>query len=278
MFDHPLSRAFSVLLLVLSGCGLTSSPLAAAQASSAPQAAFDQSHALWTEVLHGCVREGGFDYAKLKADPAKLETYLAALHAVTPETLAGWSDKQRFAFWINTYNAHCIQKVIENYPLKSIRKLDGLLGINTVFDKAFIPMRAHHPDGKNEDLALNDIEHKILRKRFKDARVHAAVNCASLSCPPLRNEAFTADKLDAQLDQQMRAFVNDPVRNLIDPAKKDLALSEVFKWFEEDFERDAKSVKEYLIRWAPAGQAEFIRGAKIRYLDYDWDLNDVPGK
>jgi len=268
----------SALLWILCGCGLAAEPLAApAQAQTAPTA-FDQSHAAWTRVLASCVRDGGFDYARLKADPAQLEAYLKALHAVTPETLAGWSEKQRFAFWINVYNAHCIQKVVENYPLKSIRKLDGLLGINTVFDKAFIPMRAHHPDGKDEDLSLNDIEHKILRKRFKDARVHAAINCASASCPPLCNEAFTAERLDAQLDEQMRAFVNDPARNRIDPAKNELALSEIFKWFEEDFERDAKSVKEYLIRWLPAEKADFVRSTRIRYLDYDWDLNDAKAR
>ena len=245
-------------------------------AAAAQGAGFDHSHATWTEVLKGCVRDGGFDYAKLKQDRSSLDAYLGVLHAVTPEELAGWSEKQRFAFWINTYNAHCIQKVIDNHPLKSIRKLDGAFGINKVFDKGFIPMKAHHPDGKNEVLALNDIEHKILRKKFKDARVHAAINCASRSCPPLRDEAFTADELDAQLDEQMRAFVNDPSRNHLDPARKELELSEIFKWFAEDFERDSRSVKEFLIRFAPADKAEFIRAAKIRYLDYDWDLNDVP--
>jgi hypothetical protein len=265
----PLAR---LIVWILFACGLRLTPLAA----QTPATTFDHSHAVWTEVLRACVRDGGFDYAKLKEDRTKLDAYLSMLHAVTPEALAGWSDKQRFAFWINTYNAHCIQKVIENYPLKSIRKLDGVFGISTVFDKGFIPMKAHHPDKKNEELALNDIEHKILRKQFKDARLHAAINCASKSCPPLRNEAFTADKLDAQLEEQMRAFVNDPARNHVDPAKKELELSEIFKWFAEDFERDAKSVKEFLVRFAPPEKAEYIRGAKIRYLDYDWDLNDVP--
>lgn len=240
--------------------------------------AFDQSHAAWTAILRVHVRDGGFDYAHLKQDRKPLDAYLATLRAVTPEALAGWTEKERFAFWINVYNAHCIQKVIADYPLTSIRKLDGAFGINTVFDKEFIPLQAHHPEGKDDELSLNDIEHKILRAKFKDARLHAAVNCASKSCPPLRNEAFTAEKLDAQLDEQMRAFVADPARNRIDPAQKDLEISEIFKWFEEDFERDAKTVKEYLVRFAPADRHEFIRAAKIRYLDYDWDLNDVPKK
>jgi hypothetical protein len=271
----PLTRS---PVRILATCGLAVFVLAwaplAAQQAAAP--AFDHAHATWTEVLQTCVRDGGFDYAKLKRDRSKLDAYLAALRAVTPETLAGWNEKQRFAFWINTYNAFCIQKVIDNYPLKSIRRLDGAFGINTVFDKGFIPLKAHHPDGKDDELALNDIEHGILRKRFKDARLHAAINCASASCPPLRAEAYTAEELDQQLEEQMRAFVDDPARNRIDPAKKELEISEIFKWFAEDFERDARSVKEYLIRFAPPEKAEFIRSAKIRYLDYDWDLNDVP--
>lgn len=242
------------------------------------QRAFDHQHAAWSTLLKACVRDGGFDYALLKQDRKAFDGYLKSLQAVTPAELAAWTKEQRFAFWINTYNAHCVQRVIDNYPLKSIRKLDGAFGITTVFEKAFIPMNAHHPDGKSEELALNDIEHKILRVQFKDARLHAAINCASSSCPPLRNEAFVAERLDAQLEEQMRAFVNDATRNTIDPTKKELAVSEIFKWFAEDFERDAKSVQEYIARFAPADKAEFIRGAKLRYRDYGWDLNDVPKK
>jgi len=259
---------------VLLGCALASAALAGRGA----QSSFDHGHALWTEVLRSCVRGDGFDYAKLKQDPAKLRAYLDALHAVTPAELAGWSEAQRFAFWINVYNAHTIQKVIENYPLKSIRKLDGAFGISTVFENRFIPMPAHHPEGKDDELALNDVEHKILRAQFKDARLHAAINCASKSCPPLRNEAFVAERLDQQLQEQMKTFVLDPARNHIDPAQKELAVSEIFKWFSEDFERDAKSVQEYLIRYVSPEQADFLRSAKLRYLDYDWDLNDVPKK
>jgi len=253
--------------------------LAPASAAKPPQAAaFDQTHAAWTEVLKACVHDGGFDYAKLKADHARFDAYLAALHAVTPQDLAAWTNEQRFAFWINCYNAHCIQKVVDNYPLSSIKKLSGAFGLKSVFDQDFIPMRAHDPFGKDGELSLNDIEHEILRKKFKDARVHAAINCASKSCPPLASEAFTADKLGAQLEQQMKGFVADPTRNRIDPAKKELSVSEIFKWFAEDFERDAKSVPEFLARFAPADQADFVRGAKLKYLDYDWDLNDVPKK
>jgi hypothetical protein len=268
----PRPRRRTILALGVAGAWLVLAP-SAARAQGAG-GAFDHAHAAWTEVLRACVRDGGFDYARLKADRAGLDRYLGALRGVTPEELSAWSTKQRFAFWINAYNAFCIQRVIDAYPLKSIRKLGG--AFNTVFDKAFIPLRAHHPDKKDQELSLNDIEQKILRRQFKDARLHAAINCASRSCPPLRDEAFTADRLDVQLDEQMRAFVNDPARNRIDPAAKGLEISEIFKWFAEDFERDAKSVREYLVRYAPPEKAELIRSAQLGYLDYDWDLNDVP--
>lgn len=267
----------SVLALLIALLACRPAPLVPRLPQEA-RAAFDHSHARWTAILKAHVRGGGFDYAKLKQDRAAFDAYCAELAAVTPPELAAWSDAQRHAFWINVYNAFCVQKVVDNYPLKSIRKLDGAFGLNTVFDKGFIPMNAHAPDGEDAPLSLNDVEHEILRKRFKDARVHAAINCASVSCPPLRSEAFVADRLDVQLEEQMRAFVNDATRNRIDPVKQELAVSEIFKWFAEDFERSAKSVKEYLVRYAPAEKHDFIRLSKVRFLDYDWDLNDAAKK
>jgi hypothetical protein len=269
----------SLAIVLLPFLGMLSSACPATPAAPLPLGAvnvdFDHEHARWTRILRASVRDGGFDYAGLKKDRTEFDAYTTELRAVTPEQLAGWNEKQRFAFWLNVYNAFCIRQVVDNYPLESIRDLDGAFGLNSVFKKEFIPMRPHHPDGKNDDLSLNDIEHEILRKRFKDARLHAAVNCASLSCPPLRNEAFVAARLYEQLEEQMRAFVADTTRNRIDPQGGKLRVSEIFKWFEEDFERDAESVKEFLIRFAPAEKAAFIRSTKLRYLDYDWALNDV---
>jgi hypothetical protein len=269
------SRRTLWLALALVAVGLGNATRQAAQ-QAAP--AFDHGHAKWTEVLRACVRDGGFDYAKLKQDRTTFDAYLAGLRAVTPEQLASWSEPQRFAFWLDTYNAYGVQKVIDNYPLKSIRRLDGAFGVDTVFDKGFIPLGAHDPDKKGQELSLNDIELKILRKRFRDARLHAALHSTARGGPPLLDEAYTAEHLDAQLDRQMRAFLEDPRRNRIDPEKKELLVSEVFKWFAEDFERDAKSVPEYLARFVPAAKAEFVRATPIRYLDYDWALDDVPKK
>ncbi|MCZ6597999.1 MAG: DUF547 domain-containing protein [Planctomycetota bacterium] len=258
------------------------SPSVVAKTPSAPPATvaeFDHQHTAWTQILRAHVTDDTFDYAALKKNTSQLKAYLRELRAVTPEKLKGWTKEQRFAFWINVYNAHTINKVVDNYPLDSIKDLStGLFGVNSVFDKEFIEMTPHHPDGKDDELSLNDIEHGILRAKFKDARVHAAINCASFSCPPLRNEAFVADRLDKQLDEQMRAFVVDTKRNRFDRQENRLYLSEIFDWFKDDFERDAGTVKEFVARFAPEKDRELIRGAKVKHIDYDWDLNDVPKK
>lgn len=246
---------------------------------SARVGAFDHSHGALDELLRAHVRDGWVDYAALKGERAKLDGYLAGLHAVAPAELEGWTRAQRFAFWIDVYNAHVLALVLDHYPVHSIKDIGGLV-FNQVWDKEFIPMRAHHPEGKDDDLSLNDVEHGILRPRFQDARVHAAVNCASYSCPPLADRAFTADRLEEMLEAQMRAFVHDPLRNRFDEESGTLRLSEIFSWFEEDFRRDAGSegqpgtVKQYLIRFAPEQRA-LIEKARVKYLDYDWSLNDV---
>lgn len=268
-------------LLTLPSCAHPAAP--PRTDGGAPPAAeeFDQSHALWAAVLKAHVHDDRFDYAKLKAEPGQLDQYLKALASVQPEELAGWTREQRYAFWINAYNAFTVKKVVSNYPLKSIKDLDGALGLKSVFDDDFIALRLH-PEGKDagpspkeERLSLNDIENGILRPEFKDARVHAAINCASISCPALSSEAFVAEKLDKQLDERMRAFLADPRRNRFDAEKGRAEVSEVFKWFKEDFERDAGGVREFLLRFAPKAAQELLKAAKLEHLDYDWSLNDV---
>ena len=237
--------------------------------------AFDQTHARWTKVLKANVKGPLFDYAAVAKDPSELKAYLAELESVTPEALAGWTREQRYAYWINAYNAYTIQLIVDNLPLKSIRDLSGSFGLSSVFDKAWIPLEPHHPKGKKKKLSLNDIEHEILRPRFEDARVHAAVNCASWSCPPLLGEAFVAARLEKQLDAQMRAFVADRDRNVFDRGKKVARISKIFDWFRSDFDRDAGSVRAYLLKYASEEDAAFLRDAKLRHVDYDWKLNAV---
>jgi len=267
----------ATLLLSLALAGSSCSEPSAVTPTDTPEAAvaFDQTHALWSEVLAAHVQGDRFDYAKLKKDAAKLDAYLDALRAVTPQELAAWSKDERFAFWINAYNAFTIKKAVSSYPLKSIRDLDRAFGLKSVFDDEFIAMPGHHPDGKDDKLSLNDIENGILRPVFKDARVHAAINCASYSCPALLGRAFAAKDLEAQLDARMKAFVADPKRNRWSADERRFEHSEIFDWFEGDFERDAGSVRAYLIRYAAPELAAKLKDAKLSSIDYDWSLNDV---
>jgi hypothetical protein len=274
--------AFSPLaltaLLALPSCARPAAP-SRAQGGAPPAAEeFDQTHALWTAVLKAHVHDDRFDYAKLKAEPAQLDQYLKALAGVDPKELAAWTREQRYAFWINAYNAFTVKKVVSNYPLKSIKDLDGALGLKSVFDDDFIALPGLHPEGKDERLSHNDIENGIRPPAFTDARDHAAINCASVSCPALSGEAFVAEKLGQQLEERMRAFLADPRRNRFDPEQRRAEVSEVFKWFKEDFERDAGGVREFLQRFAPKEAQELLKTAKLEHLDYDWSLNDVERK
>ena len=242
-------------------------------------AKFDHEHTQWTAILKKHVDGDRFDYAAIQKDPSALDAYIATLNAVTSQQLQSWTEDQRMAFWINVYNANTVKLVSGKYPLKSIRDLGTVL--NKVWNKRFIDMPALNPSGKNKKLSLDDVEHKILRPRFEDARVHAAVNCASESCPPLRAEAFVAKRLDAQLDEQVRLWLADETRNQFDLAGGKMRVSEIFKWFKEDFVRDGQSVAGWIAEYAPDKVAEALKSGtklKLGYLDYSWKLNDVKKK
>ena len=244
------------------------------QASLDPDLAFDHQHALLGELLGAHVTPDGVRYADLAMESDKLDRYLATVQSVSPTELQGWTENQRFAFWINTYNAHILALIVDNYPVDSIRDLGGAV-FGQIWDLELIPMGAHNPDGSGDNLSLGDIEHEILRPTFLDARVHAAINCASESCPPLLPEVYVADRLDAQLTGAMEAFLQDKSRNQIDAKQGKLKLSSLFDWFAEDFERDAGSVRDYVARYGGQSDTAWLADASLSYLDYSWALNDV---
>ena len=260
--------------LLLSAC--SAGPASLTSAADAPGGAFDHDHAALDGLLARHVLPDGVDYRGLAGESAELDRYLAALHAVGPDDLGAWDPDQRHAFWINVYNAHILRLIVDHVdePPASIRDLGGAV-VNRIWDQPLIPMADLHPTGAGRDLSFSEVEHEILRPRFEDARVHAAINCASTSCPPLLAEAYRAEVLDEQLDRAMAGFVADPTRNRLDAAAGRLELSAIFDWFAEDFVRDAGSVREYVARYAPLADADWILDAKVSYLDYDWSLNDA---
>ncbi len=220
------------------------------------------------------------DYKGFMQDRAALQAYVKSLEAVTPQQYDGWSKPQKFAFLANAYNAYTIEKILTRYPnLKSIRDFGTYIG-NPWKDTFFSLL-----GGKIR--TLDGIEHDTLRApgAFDDPRVHVAVNCASIGCPMLGSRAFTADKLDAQLDDLFKRFMSDRSRNRYNAATKKVEISRIFDWYGKDFEKGFKgfsSVADVAARYADqlADSAEdraVLREKKaaVVFLEYDWSLNDV---
>ncbi len=222
------------------------------------------THEQWSKLLSKHVRENGLvDYKGFISDKAELNAYADYLSANPPAE--AWSDNEKIAYWINAYNVFTVKLIVDNYPVESIKDLNPTLSIPTVrsvWTKEWFQIGG-------EDFSLDRIEHKILRKDFEEPRIHFAVNCASISCPVLRNEAFTAEKLDTQLDEQARIFLNDPTRNKITPQRVD--VSKIFSWFGGDF-KNGQSLIEFLNKYT---EVQIEEKAKVRFMDYDWNLNDV---
>jgi len=265
----------SGLLGLLAACSCASDgPLPLTSTVEAPSGKFDPEHKLLDDLLVRFVHPEGVDYQGLAKESDQLETYLASLSAVPLETFVEWSRDERFAFWANAYNAYILRLILDNYPVDSIRDLGGKL-FGRVWDHQLIPLGHLAPELDHALLSFNDIEHGILRPQFQDARVHAAVNCASTSCPPLGIHAFVGARLETQLEAAMTGFVGDETRNHLDRKAGSLAVSSIFDWFIEDFERDAGSVRAYLRRYAGEAGGEWMESAKLSYLDYSWALNDA---
>lgn len=220
------------------------------------------NHSKWTALLQQNVNDKGLvNYKGFIKDSTKLNNYLKTLTGNTPTD--NWSKNAQLAYWINVYNAFTVKLVIDNYPVESIKDIKrGIPFISSVWDIKFIPI--------NDDLIdLNEVEHGILRKKFNEPRIHFAINCASISCPTLLNEAYTTEKLEAQLTKMSKAFLADKTRNIITENK--LQLSKIFSWFKGDFVKE-QSLIEFLNLYAPVN---ISNNAAIEHLPYNWHLNEV---
>ncbi len=231
-----------------------------------------QNNQIYTNILKRYVKNGLVDYIDLKKDK-QFKIYIHHLSGTIPGRL---KKEEREAFWINAYNAFTLKIVVDNYPVKSIRDLNknGLILSyvfnTTVWDKKFI-------DINNKKYSLNDIENKILRKRFDDPRIHFAIVCASIGCPPLRNNAYEADSLNTQLNDQALKFINDHTKNYFNLKKRKAYLSKIFDWYSDDFGGSDKNLLKYIAKYLPRNIAEDIELNSsqwtISYLPYNWNLN-----
>jgi hypothetical protein len=244
-------------------------------------AQFDHGYVGWDALLQKHVRwlpdnkQSRVDYNGFKAERAALKKELDAMSAVTPEQFERWPREQQMAFLVNAYNAFTVELILTRWPdLKSIKELGSLL--QSPWKKKFFVLLG-------DERTLDWIEHEQLRPRYKDPRVHAAVNCASIGCPALRPEAFVAPKLQAQFDDGMMRFMADRTRNRVAGGK--LEVSMIFKWFREDFEQGwlgYNKLEDLFARHAlqlsdqPEEQRKLReRALPVGFLDYDWSLNAV---
>ena len=224
-------------------------------------------------LLHRTVNQQGVDYKQLKADG--LLEHVAESFATQkwPQSAAS------LAFWLNAYNLLTLTLICRNYPLKSINDLNRLqpLALAAVAKKTVWDTETFNIGPRS--YTLNDIEQKIIRPKFKEPRIHAALVCAAKSCPPLRDELYRDSLLDSQLDQQMQAWLRDKNKNRFNAKKGVLHLSPIFLWYRKDFTAGGMNVKKWATRYLSEADVAAIgvqkKKLKIRYLGYDWGLNDV---
>ncbi len=219
------------------------------------------SHELWSQLLKANVDQmGHVDYKNMLKDSNQLNTYLQQLSNNPPA--ATWTVNESKAYWINANNAFTIQLILRYYPIRSIKDIGSRIPfINSTWDIPFITIGS-------ELLSLNTIEHLILRKTYKDPRIHMALVCASRSCPALKNGAYTAGSLDLQLDEQCYKFLMDPGRNKIQTSE--LKISQLFKWYSSDFKKRG-GIIPFINKYS---EVKIQKNAQIDYLEYDWSLNE----
>lgn len=267
----------SVILGLLLPCG---------QAQETKEQGFDFSD--YDSVLKTFVNEKAMvDYGKLKAQPEKLDAFAAAMGKLTSDNYDKWSEKDKIAFWLNAYNALTLKAIIDNYPIKSsffrsrIYPKNSIRQIPGVWEKIKFEVRT--------SVTLNQIEHEILRVKFDEPRIHMAMVCAAMGCPPLRNEPYVGDKLDEQLDDQTRRFLGNSAKFKIDRSKNILYLSTIFKWFSGDFvkkygpgknigkhDKKESAVLNFVANYLTDAQKDYVLAGKfkIKYPKYDWSLNE----
>ena len=254
-------------------------------ATASAFAQFDHTHAQWNTLLkkHVVLVDGGkasqMRYAGMSADRAALKTYLDTLAKVSEADFKAFNKNQQLAFLINAYNANMVEKILLRYPnIKSVWDYGKLIG--NPFKDNFINLFGRK-------MTLDNIEHDTIRAKgvHDDPRIHFAVNCASIGCPMLREEAFVADRIDAQLDEQVTRFLSDKSRNRYSATSNALEVSEIFKWYAVDFTSGPKGIKsreQFFGKYANlltdnAEHQKIVRDGKaeIKHLDYNWGLNEA---
>ena len=280
---HSLLCLFAIVLL--SSCSKPKSLLSEIDTDQTQNAvAVTPSQAVnydsYATLLDKYVNDDGLvDYQQLQANRQLLNKFNQSLAAVSPNTFLNWSEAEQIAFLMNAYNSYTLEAIINQEPLKnSIRDIPQV-------------WKQENYQLVGQKKSLDDIEHGTLRKEYNEPRLHAALVCAAISCPILRNEPYRAESLDAQLDDQVNDWLSDPNRGLqIDRKNNTVSISSIFKWYGEDWIPDyatnsgfagnekEKAVLNFISNYVSSEDAEYLKAGnyQVRYLDYDWSLNSQP--
>jgi hypothetical protein len=251
--------------------GVTRRHLLAVAASllALPASAQTFDHSPFDELLKKHVVKGMVDYDAF-AESGSFKDYLKSLEAADVSKL---SDRERLAFWINAYNAYTIALINKHEERASIRSINKDAGLV----KAKGPWKEPIVKAAGKTYSLDEVENEIIRKQWREPRIHFALVCAAMSCPPLRSEAYTGAKLDAQLDSQGRAFVPDPARgSRVDVKARTVHASKIFDWYKEDFGGSKEAIGRFIAQYhaeSPEKQLLLSGDFDLDYLEYDWTLN-----
>jgi hypothetical protein len=223
-------------------------------------------HSKFDQILKQYVDEKGLvDYNGIAKDP-RFGEYMESLKSAQTDKM---SRNGQLAFWIDAYNAVTIDKVIKWRPKKSVRET-LIPGVWT--STKFFTTRDHIVAG--QQLSQDDIENDILRKKFKDPRIHFAIICASLGCPPLPRVAYTEENVQTRLEEVTSKYMNSPRGVRINRSKNMLYLSKLFEWYAIDFIAKSGSVMNFIKPYLAPETLEFLKqDPKISYIYYDWALN-----
>ena len=257
--------------------------------NSTPFAAdtFDQSYRNYHQLLRNHVDDSGVNYSALKANRTVIDSIVSQFGRVTKSELDNWSIEDQIAYWINAYNVFTLQAIVDHYPIQwrwinfltltprnSIKQIPGV----------WTELRWNIA---GTTMTLDEIEHETLRPLYQEPRIHMAVNCASISCPPLRSEPYTGAQLNRQLTVAARDYLASQLGMRVDGST--LHVSSIFDWYGEDFVSDYahlvagdRSNKEqailgFIATYGPSEASTIAQSgqASVRYMRYDWTLNDT---